>query len=91
MQISRSPPMAAAPDHPLQRTGHGQYVEAPDGRVFHTFLCGRPIAGGFCPLGRETGLAECEWHDDGWLYLKGGGMLPPLDLPRRPTIRRAPS
>ena len=70
-----------APDHPLQRTGHGQYVEAPDGRVFHTFLCGRPIAGGFCPLGRETGLAECEWHDDGWLYLKGGGMLPPLDLP----------
>lgn len=70
-----------APDHPLQRTGHGQYVEAPDGRIFHTFLCGRPIAGGFCPLGRETGLAECEWHDDGWLYLKGGGMLPPLDLP----------
>ena len=32
-------------------------------------------------MGRETGLAECEWHDDGWLYLKGGGMLPPLDLP----------
>ncbi|MEY4982162.1 MAG: hypothetical protein RIR62_428 [Pseudomonadota bacterium] len=70
-----------APDHPLQRTGHGQYVEAPDGRIFHTFLCGRPIAGGFCPLGRETGLAECEWQDDGWLYLKGGGMLPPLELP----------
>jgi xylan 1,4-beta-xylosidase len=70
-----------APDHPLQRTGHGQYVETPDGRVFHTFLCGRPLAGGFCPMGRETGLAECEWKDDGWLYLKGGGLLPPLDLP----------
>jgi xylan 1,4-beta-xylosidase len=70
-----------APDAPLQRVGHGQYVETPDGRAFHTFLCGRPRQPGpFCALGRETGLAACVWRDD-WLYLADGGLVPPLDLP----------
>ena len=74
----------AAPDHPLQRTGHGQYVETPDGQAFHTFLTGRPIAGPdgqgrFCPLGRETGIARCVWRDD-WLYLEDGGLLPPVEV-----------
>jgi len=76
------------PDHPLQRVGHGQYVETPEGQGFHTFLCGRPLPGNFCPLGRETGLARIDWHDDGWPRLQGGGMAPPptIDLPakRRP-------
>ena len=70
---------AHAPDHPIQRTGHGQYVEGHDGRHWHSFLMGRPIRrhnGFFCPPGRETGLAEVEWKD-GWLWLKGGGQLPP--------------
>ena len=73
-----------APDSPLQRVGHGQYVEGTDGRVWHSFLCGRPLPGThgpFCALGREAGIAECEWREDGWLYLKGGGMLPPLTAP----------
>ena len=72
-----------APDAPLQRTGHGQYVETPEGVVYHTYLCGRPLPGPngkFCALGRETGLARCEWHDDGWLYLEGGGLVAPLTL-----------
>jgi xylan 1,4-beta-xylosidase len=68
------------PDWPLQRVGHGQYVETPDGRAFHTFLCGRPLPGRFCTLGRETGLAACVWRDD-WLYLTDGGIAPPLDMP----------
>ncbi len=73
---------AHAPEHPIQRTGHGQYVEGHDGRHWHTFLMGRPIHQGnarFCPLGRETGLAEVEWKD-GWLYIKGGGKLPPVEI-----------
>ena len=55
-----------SPDHPLQRVGHGQYVETPEGQGFHTFLCGRPLPGNVCPLGRETGLARIDWHPDGW-------------------------
>ena len=70
------------PDHPIQRTGHGQYVEGHDGRHWHSFLMGRPLRtaeGNFCPLGRETGLAEVEWRDD-WLWLKGGGQCPPVSI-----------
>ena len=74
-----------APDHPIQRTGHGQYVETHEGQYYHTFLMGRPIAGPdgtgrFCPLGRETGIEKCVWKND-WLYLEGGGLLPRSDLP----------
>jgi xylan 1,4-beta-xylosidase len=69
-----------APDAPVQRVGHGQYVETPDGQAHHTFLCGRALPGRFCPMGRETGLAQCVWRDD-WLYLAEGGMVPPPDLP----------
>ena len=70
----------AAPDHPIQRTGHGQYVESPTGEVWHTFLMGRPIAGPdgagrFCPLGREAGIERCVWGEDDWLYLEDGGLL----------------
>lgn len=77
-----------APDSPLQRTGHGQHVETPEGDAYHTFLCGRPLQGPrgtFCALGRETGLAACEWRDDGWLYLKSGGLVPPLTVPALAT------
>ncbi|ALI54194.1 glycoside hydrolase family 43 protein [Celeribacter marinus] len=64
----------------IQRTGHGQYVETPDGQVYHTFLMGRPITGPdgtgmYCPLGRETGIERCVWKDD-WLYLEAGGLVP---------------
>ncbi|MEC9344410.1 MAG: glycoside hydrolase family 43 protein [Pseudomonadota bacterium] len=77
---------ADAPGHPIQKTGHGQYVETPGGDCFHTFLMGRPIAGPdgegrFCPLGRETGIERVVWKDDDWLYLEQGGMLVRTELP----------
>ncbi|MCW1950070.1 MAG: glycoside hydrolase family 43 protein [Octadecabacter sp.] len=68
-----------ASGHPVQRTGHGQYVEAPDGTAWHTYLMGRPVMHNgkpFCATGRETGIARCVWRD-GWLYLEDGGLLPP--------------
>jgi beta-xylosidase len=34
-----------APDAPLQRAGHGQIVETPEGEVYHTHLCSRPLPG----------------------------------------------
>ena len=86
---------AHAPDHPIQRTGHGQYVEAPDRTGWHTFLMGRPFEHDgkrWCPTGRETGIAQVEWRD-GWLYLTGGGQLPPVEIdvpaqqaPRAPVV-----
>jgi len=74
-----------APDSPLQRAGHGQIVQTPDGLVYHTHLCGRPLLSPkgerFSALGRETGLQRCVWRDDGWLYLESGGVVPQVDVP----------
>ncbi len=70
------------PQAPLQRQGHGQYVETPDGAVYHTHLCGRPLAPNRrCTLGRESGLQKCVWHEDDWLYLENGTLLGDLDVP----------
>jgi xylan 1,4-beta-xylosidase len=72
-------------DHPeaiLQRAGHGQYVETPDGQVYHTHLCGRPMPPKRrCTLGRETSLQKCLWKDDGWLYLENGTTVPDVTVP----------
>jgi xylan 1,4-beta-xylosidase len=66
-------------DHPeavVQRTGHGQYVETPDGDIYHVHLMGRPLPPHRrCTLGRETGIQKCVWKDDGWLYLENGTLL----------------
>ena len=59
-------------DMPLQRLGHGQFVDGDNGDVWHTFLCGRPLPGlRRSPLGRETGITRCAWGDDGWLRVTG--------------------
>lgn len=68
-------------DSPIQRTGHGQYVETHWGSHYHTFLMGRPQQPGpFCPMGRETGIEEVAWRDD-WLFLKAGGMVAREEVP----------
>jgi len=85
-----------APDHPIQRTGHGQYVETHWGDCYHTFLMGRPIAGPdggkFCPLGRESGIERVYWGDDDWLYSDSGSQVPRVEVPA-PTdpVKAAPS
>lgn len=93
---------ADAPDHPIQRAGHGQYVETHWGDCYHTFLMGRPIkrpdgATRFCPLGRETGIEKVFWGEDDWLYSDSGSSLPRTEVPgptgakpqpATPTLRR---
>jgi xylan 1,4-beta-xylosidase len=65
-----------APERPIQKTGHGQIAQGPDGRWWFAYLCGRPIGvHRRCPLGRETGINEIIWKDD-WPYLKNGTMIP---------------
>jgi xylan 1,4-beta-xylosidase len=71
-----------APDAALQRAGHGQYVETPEGEAYHTHLCGRPLAPlRRCTLGRETALQKCVWGEDGWLRLAQGGAVPDIRVP----------
>lgn len=71
-----------APEAPLQRAGHGQIVETPDGQVYHTHLCSRPLPGmRRSPLGRETAIQKCVWGDDGWLRLAHGGPVPAVEVP----------
>lgn len=70
-----------APDAILQRAGHGQIVETPDGQVYHTHLTSRPLPGTRrSPLGRETGIQKCVWRDDDWLYLAHGGQVPAVEV-----------
>ncbi|KXJ91697.1 putative beta-xylosidase [Microdochium bolleyi] len=66
---SKDSPFAA-----LQRSGHGDIVDTPDGKkTYLVHLCGRPVTQERrCVLGRETAIQECEWRDDDWLYVKNG-------------------
>jgi len=69
-----------APDAPLQRAGHGQIVETPDGQFYHTHLTSRPLPEiRRSPLGRETAIQKCVWRDD-WLYLVQGGPAPAVEV-----------
>jgi len=80
-------------DSPVQRTGHGQYVETHWGDHYHTFLMGRPIngptGGSFCPLGRESGIERVIWRDD-WMYLERGGMVAGARVPAPVDIAPEP-
>lgn len=68
-------------DGQLQRVGHGQYVDTPEGEIYHTFLCSRPLPGlRRSPMGRESGIEKCEWGDDGWLRTVQGGQQPRLEV-----------
>ncbi len=69
-----------APLNPVQRSGHGDIVETPDGRTYLVHLMGRPTTQKRrCVLGRETGIQEAEWRNDDWLWVKGGP-VPSLEV-----------
>ena len=78
-----------APEAKLQRAGHGQIVETPDGQTYHTHLCSRPLPRlRRSPLGRETAIQKCVWRDDDWLYLEDGGLVPSVEVePPAPAER----
>jgi xylan 1,4-beta-xylosidase len=65
------------PDAALQRAGHADLVETPDGIPYLVYLCGRPLPNrGRCTLGRETAIQKMVWGDDGWLRTAGGEGVP---------------
>ena len=69
------------PLNPLQRAGHGDWIDGPDGKTYIVHLTGRPTTQKRrCVLGRETALQEAEWRDDDWLWLKSGTNVPALHV-----------
>ncbi len=76
------------PDFPLQKSGHCDLVETPEGEWYAVHLCGRPLENRNPPdarrfagerrytLGRETAVQKMEWTKDGWLRLANGSKLP---------------
>jgi len=65
------------PDAELQRAGHGDLVETPDGETWMAYLCGRPLRNrGRCVLGRETAIQRMVWDADGWLRTAGNDAVP---------------
>ena len=70
------------PNASLQKCGHADLVETPDGNWYMVFLAGRPLSiRGRCTLGRETAIEEVEWRTDDWLYIKNGVDRPRLEIP----------
>lgn len=65
------------PEAVMQKAGHASLVEAADGSWWLVHLASRPQGPEHrSPLGRETSLQRVEWTDDGWLRLRGVGVLP---------------
>jgi xylan 1,4-beta-xylosidase len=61
--------------HPIQATGHADWVQTADGHDFLCFLGIRPIDGQHHHLGRETFLAQLEWTADGWPRIGDDGTV----------------
>ena len=56
----------------VQGTGHGDFVQAPDGSWWVAFLAYRNFGGSYHHLGRETYLAPVQWPEGGWPVVNGG-------------------
>jgi xylan 1,4-beta-xylosidase len=60
------------PSHPIQKAGHGDLFQTPEGDWLAVFLGGRPVAETqYCTLGRETFIKKIEWRE-GWPYAVNG-------------------
>ncbi len=88
-------PLISAYGHPdlrIQKAGHGQWCETPNGKSYLVYLCGRPLPGTpNCPLGRETSFAELKWKDDWpWVMQPDGSLqnTPPdyVEVPGKASL-----
>ncbi|MFJ8539977.1 family 43 glycosylhydrolase [Streptomyces sp. NPDC093591] len=78
------------PSVPLQKAGHAELVETPDGEWVMSHLAARPLRtpdGPRCPLGRETAIQALTWDEAGWPRLRHGGWHPAVevDVPTSPA------
>lgn len=64
------------PESILQKSGHGSYVDTPNGETYLVHLCARPFVPELrCTLGRETSIQKMTWTEDGWLRMADGSNL----------------
>lgn len=61
---------------PLQKAGHSDIVDTPEGDLYMVHLASRRLGG---VMGRETCLQRVEWKD-GWLRLRQGGSYPYVNV-----------
>ncbi|WP_342565571.1 glycoside hydrolase family 43 protein [Paenibacillus sp. FSL R7-0345] len=62
--------------HPVQATGHADFVQAHDGTWWTVLLGIRPVGYPFHHhLGRETYLAPVTWTEDGWPLIGENGRI----------------
>jgi xylan 1,4-beta-xylosidase len=76
--------------HPIQATGHGDWVETPEGNGFIVFLGIRPPDGKHHHLGRETFLAKLAWTKEGWPVIGKDGTVE-VEMSASGLPPRAPS
>jgi xylan 1,4-beta-xylosidase len=71
-----------APDSPLQRCGHGDWVETGDGACYAVHLCSRPLSpeNRRSPMGRESAIARVHWDEEGWLRNDAGSPAPAVSV-----------
>lgn len=80
------------PNAELQKAGHADLFETPDGAPYLVYLCGRPLPRQRrCPLGRETALVAMRWCDDGWLRTQSGEPYPELQTAAPRALGPAPA
>ena len=56
--------LAADRKRPVTSTGHAQFVEGPDGKLYAIFLAVRPYADNYYNTGRETFIAPAAWRNE---------------------------
>lgn len=67
---------------PLQRAGHGSFVETQNGEWYFVHLTGRPVMPERrCTLGRETAIQAISWPRGEFPRLASGGHTPELRVP----------
>nr|MBP7472486.1 glycoside hydrolase family 43 protein [Prevotella sp.] len=69
----------------IQGTGHGDFVQSPDGSWWLTFLAYRNFGGLYHHLGRETYIAPVEWKVGGWPVVNGGQPIDTLMKAKLPN------
>ncbi|MFJ3801364.1 family 43 glycosylhydrolase [Streptomyces sp. NPDC090088] len=84
------------PDWPLQKAGHAELVQTPQGDWYLSHLTARPLRtpeGPRCPLGRETAIQAVTWDTEGWPRLRHGDTRPAVTVKvpagQRPASRGA--